>query len=268
MEGIANGQNNAISFGNVNVGDVVEQAFAVKNLGNATLVLGKLKVPTGFTIVTDLPNQLSSNTTATFRVSLDTRTVGVKSGTLSFTTNDSDESVYNFKIEGTVNRIEEPANKPITSNHGNVLSFQIIEGTSGSVILKTVQNYNANGNNIRLYADFLSRSGTPYRTDVLIGSPNSSYGDHAMPKVASIDQGRYVIAWQTTSLSGQTNIRYSIMDAYGSNVGSAEQIREHRLLVQSEIRERRQGFERLQLSWLDLKNNKTIRRNFNMSVLQ
>ncbi len=70
------------------------------------------------------------------------------------------------------------------------------------MVLKTVRTNNASGNNLRLYADFLSPNGTPYRRDVLIGNPNSVFGDQSTPQVAALDMGRYAIAWRTTACRG------------------------------------------------------------------
>ena len=61
-----------------------------------------LKVPTGFTLIEGLPASLAPGASDTFTVRLDTAVAGIKSGDISFATNDSDENLFNFRIIGTI----------------------------------------------------------------------------------------------------------------------------------------------------------------------
>ena len=91
------------SFGSAIEGTAgISRTFTVRNDGTATLNLSSLTVPAGFTITQGLVSSLAPGATDTFTVLLDTTTAGVKSGSISFITNDSDENPFNFAITGTV----------------------------------------------------------------------------------------------------------------------------------------------------------------------
>ncbi len=83
-------------------GTPVSHTFTVRNDGTATLTLGAVVVPTGFTLTEGLSTSLAAGASDTFTVRLDTATVGTKTGQISFTNNDSDENPFNFTITGTV----------------------------------------------------------------------------------------------------------------------------------------------------------------------
>jgi hypothetical protein len=255
--GITNGQATPISFGNVNIGENVVRSFTIRNTGNATLTLGRLQVPKGFSAVNGLPGTLAPKASTTIQIRMDTASPGQNAGTISFVTNDADESQFRFEIAGKVNYVA-------TSNWGAVVASQTIVGSSGVMVLKTVRTHGASGNNLRLYADFLAHSGGSFRRDVLIGQPNNSFGDQVMPHAISIDAGRFVIAWRSTSLSNSSNIRYAIVDALGSVVGSAEQTANVGYAANQELRSLTSISGGFRITWFDGASNKLIRRDFNM----
>jgi Ca2+-binding RTX toxin-like protein len=76
--------------------------YTVKNEGNATLNLSNLSAGTGFAIVEGLSATLQPGESDTFRIRLDTGSSGIKSGTVSFSTNDPGIGVFNFAVEGLV----------------------------------------------------------------------------------------------------------------------------------------------------------------------
>ena len=78
------------------------KTFTVINHGSDTLTLSDLSVPTPFSITEGLSTSLSPGQSDTFTVSLGTATAGSFAGEVRFTTNDADESDFNFSIEGTV----------------------------------------------------------------------------------------------------------------------------------------------------------------------
>ena len=63
----------------------ISRTFTVRNDGTATLTLGAVTVPTGFTLTEGLSTSLAPGASDTFTVRLDTATVGTKSGEISFT---------------------------------------------------------------------------------------------------------------------------------------------------------------------------------------
>ena len=95
---------NLTDFGTaVGPGSPVSHTFLVRNDGTDTLTLGTVTVPTGFTL-TDSPRTSLGpyGGRTTFTVRLDASVPGVKSGDISFSTNDTDENPFNFRITGTV----------------------------------------------------------------------------------------------------------------------------------------------------------------------
>ncbi len=90
-------------FGKVAVGSSpITRTFTVRNDGGGTLTLGTVTLPTGFTLVEGLPASLAPGASDTFTVRLDTAVAGTKTGDITFTTNDPNESPYNFRITGVV----------------------------------------------------------------------------------------------------------------------------------------------------------------------
>jgi len=90
-------------FGSVAQGGAgTSHTFTVRNDGTATLTLGAVAVPTGFTVTETLSASLAPGASDTFTVRLDVATQGDKTGSVSFANNDDDENPFNFQIRGTV----------------------------------------------------------------------------------------------------------------------------------------------------------------------
>ncbi|MGE3989844.1 choice-of-anchor D domain-containing protein [Pseudorhodoplanes sp.] len=89
-------------FGTVAVGATATQTFTVNNTGDGVLTISKMKLPKGFVLVEGLSATIASGGSDTFTVRMDTAKAGVKSGTITFTTNDPDETPFNFNLTGNV----------------------------------------------------------------------------------------------------------------------------------------------------------------------
>ncbi len=90
-------------FGSVTQGSApIDRTFTVRNEGGSTLLLGRVTVPYGFTLVEGLSTSLAPGASDTFTVRLNTTYVTTRSGQISFTSNDSDESPFNFTITGRI----------------------------------------------------------------------------------------------------------------------------------------------------------------------
>ena len=90
-------------FGSVALGGAaISRTFTIRNEGSAALTLGTVTAPAGFTVTTQPATSVAAGGTTTFTVRMDTGANGTKSGELSFTTNDLDESPFNFQIRGVV----------------------------------------------------------------------------------------------------------------------------------------------------------------------
>ena len=89
-------------------GLAMTRTFTIRNDGNATLTLGTVTVPTGFTVTAQPASSVAAGGgTTTFTVNLNTATEGTKSGDVSFSTNDGDENPFNFRITGIVGMVSE-----------------------------------------------------------------------------------------------------------------------------------------------------------------
>ncbi|MBD1940724.1 DUF4347 domain-containing protein [Microcoleus sp. FACHB-68] len=98
---IVDGTTTTLDFGTTTVGTAITKTFTINNLGTSDLILSNLLLPTGFTVVGALPATVAAAGQATFSVQLDASVAGTSAGEISFTTNDSDENLFNFAIAGT-----------------------------------------------------------------------------------------------------------------------------------------------------------------------
>ena len=83
----------------------VVRTFTVRNDGGSTLTLGTPTLPAGFSLVASDPlvSSLAPGASDTFQVQMSMTSTGTKSGQISFSNNDSNESPFNFSITGAVN---------------------------------------------------------------------------------------------------------------------------------------------------------------------
>ncbi|MEG3835181.1 choice-of-anchor D domain-containing protein, partial [Microcoleus sp. Z1_C3] len=138
---IVDGTESTIDFGNVTVGGTLNKTFTVKNLGTAVLNLSNPTLPTGFSLVGNLPTTLAAGASANLQVQVDTATAGNKTGTLQFVNNDSDENPFDFPIAASVTTAPLPEIQVLDG------TTDIVDGTTsaidfGSVIVGTTLNKN------------------------------------------------------------------------------------------------------------------------------
>ncbi|MEG3972798.1 DUF4347 domain-containing protein, partial [Microcoleus sp. T2B6] len=137
---IVDGTTSAIDFGSVIVGTNLNKTFTVKNLGTAALNLSNLTLPTGFSIVGNLPETtVAAGGTTNLQIQVDTTTAGNKTGPLEFVNNDSDENPFNFPISASVTATPVPEIQVLDG------TTDIVDGTTsaidfGSVIVGTNLN--------------------------------------------------------------------------------------------------------------------------------
>ncbi|ALG67287.1 choice-of-anchor D domain-containing protein [Beggiatoa leptomitoformis] len=98
---ITDGSSNATDFGIASVGTPVRKTFTIVSAGNAQLNLGTLSLPTGFSLIGNFPAVVYAGLSSSFTVQLDALTTGTYQGTLSFSTNDTSKTTFNFPITGT-----------------------------------------------------------------------------------------------------------------------------------------------------------------------
>ena len=126
-------------FGGVFQGDLaLRHTFTVRNDGALTLTLGAVTVPTGFTLIDGLSASLAPGVSDTFTVQLDTATKGTKAGDISFSTNDSDENPFNFRITGSVSGPVGPGDLDPTFGTAGIVTTNV--GGNGRALAVAIQS--------------------------------------------------------------------------------------------------------------------------------
>ncbi|HSI33898.1 MAG TPA: choice-of-anchor D domain-containing protein, partial [Tepidisphaeraceae bacterium] len=107
---IADGATVPVSFGAVAfAGKAPTRTFRVSNTGTASLTLGAINVPAGFALMSPLGvSALAPGATASFTLGLRTDGGGVKSGRVTFATNDANENPFDFAVSGSVSAAQTP----------------------------------------------------------------------------------------------------------------------------------------------------------------
>ncbi|MFT5302973.1 MAG: murein DD-endopeptidase MepM/ murein hydrolase activator NlpD [Mariniblastus sp.] len=92
-----------IDFGerNVNAADPTK-TFTVINHGTDLLTLGSVELPSNYYLVEGLAASLQPGNSDTFTIAMDTAVAGFLAGEVRIESNDADESMYNFSVEGYV----------------------------------------------------------------------------------------------------------------------------------------------------------------------
>ncbi|HSI36946.1 MAG: choice-of-anchor D domain-containing protein [Phycisphaerae bacterium] len=93
----------AVDFGAVVKGGTPPaRTFAIFNSGKATLTVGAVSLPAGFTLIDAPAGRVSAGKWTTFTVRMETGTVATRSGRMSFATNDPDERTFDVTLTGKV----------------------------------------------------------------------------------------------------------------------------------------------------------------------
>ncbi len=190
---ITNGQTNAVSFGSVSqmqVGPAV--TFTITNTGDLTLDLTSIAVPPGYTLYTNYPSAIAGGSNGTFTVQLDTATIGLISGNISMTNNDTNNAPFTFPVSGLVTAsiislsgdlafggvaIGSSSNSTLTiSNSGNLplIVSNIGYPTGYSVVFS---NTIAPGGSTNVTVTFSPTAATNYEGTVTVNSDATSGGD-------------------------------------------------------------------------------------------
>jgi uncharacterized delta-60 repeat protein len=115
-------------------GASISRTFTVYNDGNATLTLGPVTVPAGFTLAEGLSSSIAPANSDTFTVRFDPPMFGTWTGDVSFATNDADENPFNFQITA---RVRGPGDLDPTFGTGGIVAVDpagALEGAYGMAI--------------------------------------------------------------------------------------------------------------------------------------
>lgn len=121
------------NFGKKLIDAVVQRTFTVTNSGQQTLSLADLSVMGDFSIVSGLPASLAGGASTTFVIAMDTASEGAKNGSVSFTSNDSDESPFVISLSGSVVVQPDPQEVDVTYSGGTITDGQIAAIDFGDV---------------------------------------------------------------------------------------------------------------------------------------
>jgi hypothetical protein len=212
----------SVSFGSTPPGTPVTRTFTVRNVGTLPLTLTEpITVPAGFTLVTSFANAtLAAGESTTFQVRLTAATEGNFSGEVSFANNDTNESPFNFAVEGTVAATPPPPVIAILDN--------------GDTGFATVGSWSPWG-------------GQGYQGDVHEAMPGTG-SSVASWTFTDLQPGRYEVAATWTTYDNRaTNAPFAISD--GANVLTT--VRVNQRVAPS-------GFNAVGTSWLRLGTTHSI----------
>jgi murein DD-endopeptidase MepM/ murein hydrolase activator NlpD len=100
---IVDGRFTPIDFGATSVGaPPATRTFAVINHGYSPLSIDALDLPAGFTLTEGLSASIAPGASDSFTVARDTAAGGNVAGAIKIFSNDDDEAIYNFAVEGRV----------------------------------------------------------------------------------------------------------------------------------------------------------------------
>ena len=93
-----------VSFGNTLTGNPLVQTLRISNTGTSDLTLdpGSLALPDGFSVATPFATTVAPGSWTTLGIQLDADSEGTFPGEMSFSSNDGDESPFNFSVTASV----------------------------------------------------------------------------------------------------------------------------------------------------------------------
>jgi len=138
-----------INFGTATQGDTaLTKIFTIENIGTDDLNLSGISVPVGFTLIEDIDPIIAPTESDTFTVKLTTDMTGDFSGDIEFDSDDLDEPMFAFSIEGSVvtagTQIPDIVvldDQSMSLTSGSALDFETAtQGDAPLVQVLTVQN--------------------------------------------------------------------------------------------------------------------------------
>ncbi|RZJ32926.1 MAG: choice-of-anchor D domain-containing protein, partial [Flavobacterium sp.] len=92
-------------FGSTHIATPITKTYTIQNLGTGLLNIGAITITglgaSSFSVTTAPPASIAAGSSASFIVTFNPSTTGVKNATITIVNNDSNENPYNFAIQGT-----------------------------------------------------------------------------------------------------------------------------------------------------------------------
>jgi hypothetical protein len=123
------------NFGNITVGGTAAaHVFSIYNTGNATLTLGTINLPAGFSLIGTPPaSNVAPGGSTNFTIGLGTTNAGTFNGNVSFSTNDTNNNPFTFAIAGTVSLAIQQTTIVVTpASNQTALAYQSTSFALGS----------------------------------------------------------------------------------------------------------------------------------------
>ena len=129
----------SVDFGNT---ASLTKTFTIKNKGQQNLTLGTPSISNNkFTITTAFPTSIAPGASVTFNIQYNSTQLSTsETGTLSFTTNDSDENPFVLNLSAKTIPVLTIEESSVTLNNGTNLPFGILYGLNSATKTITIQN--------------------------------------------------------------------------------------------------------------------------------
>jgi len=139
---LTNNQGTPVDWGIVAEGGAKHIIFGVTNTSQVNLETANLTVPAGYIVTEPLRGTIAPGTTDHFTIDVDTTSAGIKSGNISFTSNDPNNATFTFPVTADVEAAAiqiKQGNTPI--NEGDTLNFgSVAVGATQPTITLTVSD--------------------------------------------------------------------------------------------------------------------------------
>ncbi len=202
---LVSGTTTAVKFGATAPAAPLTKTFTVYNSGFADLTTSNLSVTGNFSITEPLNATIAPGTSDTFTVQFVSSTSGVNTGSVSFESNDSNESPYIFPISAIV--------YPALPYNEDFESLSVSDGTSfgsdsAGVIAGLTDWQMRNGNavwQVPAAGASPATDGLAYWYDFLSGAGLPAATGGAVPAAAKALKGSYVYTVSATELAPNGN---------------------------------------------------------------
>ncbi|MFO1438783.1 MAG: choice-of-anchor D domain-containing protein [Verrucomicrobiaceae bacterium] len=143
---ITDEQPEVIDFGFTSGGAPVTRSFTIANTGTLALTVSSITAPAGFTVL-GAPASVAAGASSTFQVRFDAALSGIIEGSVIITSNDADESSFDFPVKAAVDQPEialDLNGSPITDGQSQIVDYLATTQGSGVTRSFTISNLGVN----------------------------------------------------------------------------------------------------------------------------
>ncbi|MBK8092785.1 MAG: choice-of-anchor D domain-containing protein [Verrucomicrobiaceae bacterium] len=143
---ITDEQAEVVDFGFTAAGTPVTRSFTIANTGTLGLTVSSITAPAGFTVL-GAPASVAAGASSTFQVRFDANLPGVIESSVIITSNDADESSFDFPVKAAVDQPEialDLNGSPITDGQSQIVDYLATTQGSGVTRSFTIANLGVN----------------------------------------------------------------------------------------------------------------------------